>query len=73
MLIDTDILIIGAGLSGVGFAIRLQQKYPLVTYEVYEKAEELGGTWWFNTYPGCACDVCLFASDPCSGEVQGQS
>ncbi|CEN61240.1 hypothetical protein ASPCAL07902 [Aspergillus calidoustus] len=57
MLIDTDILIIGAGLSGVGFAIRLQQKYPLVTYEVYEKAEELGGTWWFNTYPGCACDV----------------
>ncbi|KAL2784976.1 hypothetical protein BJX66DRAFT_347869 [Aspergillus keveii] len=57
MLIDTDILIIGAGLSGVGFAIRLQQKYPLVTYEIYEKAEDLGGTWWFNTYPGCACDV----------------
>ncbi|KAL2830394.1 hypothetical protein BJY01DRAFT_260899 [Aspergillus pseudoustus] len=57
MSIDTEVLIIGAGLSGVGFAIRLQQKYPLVTYEIYEKAEELGGTWWFNTYPGCACDV----------------
>ncbi|KAL4948342.1 hypothetical protein BDW69DRAFT_189362 [Aspergillus filifer] len=57
MLVDTDVLIIGAGLSGVGFAIRLQQKYPRATFEIYEKAEELGGTWWANTYPGCACDV----------------
>ncbi|KAL4876573.1 hypothetical protein BJY04DRAFT_140666 [Aspergillus karnatakaensis] len=57
MLIDTDVLIIGAGLSGVGFAIRLQQKYPKVNFEIYEKAEQLGGTWWYNTYPGCACDV----------------
>ncbi|KAL4927249.1 flavin-containing monooxygenase [Aspergillus undulatus] len=57
MLIDTDVLIIGAGLSGVGFAIRLQQKYPRATFEIYEKAEQSGGTWWANTYPGCACDV----------------
>ncbi|KAI9372932.1 hypothetical protein BJX61DRAFT_410726 [Aspergillus egyptiacus] len=57
MLVDTDVLIIGAGFSGVGFAIRLQQKFPRVNYEIYDKAEKLGGTWWFNTYPGCACDV----------------
>ncbi|KAL5340332.1 hypothetical protein BJX70DRAFT_396840 [Aspergillus crustosus] len=57
MVVDTDVLIIGAGLSGVGFGIRLQQKYPKVTFEIYEKAEEVGGTWWYNTYPGCACDV----------------
>ncbi|KAL3469975.1 hypothetical protein BJX99DRAFT_240350 [Aspergillus californicus] len=57
MLTDTDVLIIGAGFSGIGFAIRLQQKYPRVAYEIYDKAEELGGTWWANTYPGCACDV----------------
>lgn len=57
MLIDTDVLVMGAGLSGVGFAIRLQQKYPRATFEIYEKAEALGGTWWANTYPGCACDV----------------
>ncbi|KAL4782661.1 hypothetical protein BJX76DRAFT_282038 [Aspergillus varians] len=57
MLIDTDVLILGAGLSGVGFAVRLQQKYPRATFEIYEKAEQLGGTWFANTYPGCACDV----------------
>ncbi|KAL4916522.1 hypothetical protein BDW62DRAFT_186210 [Aspergillus aurantiobrunneus] len=57
MLIDTDVLVIGAGLSGVGFAIRFQQTYPRATFEIYEKAEQLGGTWWANTYPGCACDV----------------
>ncbi|KAL4992776.1 hypothetical protein BDW68DRAFT_183981 [Aspergillus falconensis] len=57
MPVDTDVLIIGAGLSGVGFAIQLQKKYPRTTFEIYEKAEGLGGTWWANTYPGCACDV----------------
>ncbi|KAL4753480.1 hypothetical protein BDW72DRAFT_190934 [Aspergillus terricola var. indicus] len=57
MLVDTDVLIIGAGMSGVGFAIQLQKKYPRITFEIYEKADELGGTWWANTYPGCACDV----------------
>ncbi|KAL4803222.1 hypothetical protein BDV18DRAFT_44806 [Aspergillus unguis] len=57
MLVDTDVLIIGAGLSGIGFAIRLKQKYPQATFEIYEKAEQVGGTWWANTYPGCACDV----------------
>ncbi|KAL2825312.1 hypothetical protein BDW59DRAFT_146400 [Aspergillus cavernicola] len=57
MLIDTDVLVIGAGFSGVGFAIQLQQKYPRATFEIYDKAEALGGTWWANTYPGCACDV----------------
>ncbi|KAL2867131.1 flavin-containing monooxygenase [Aspergillus lucknowensis] len=57
MVVDTEVLIIGAGLSGVGFAIRLQQEYPQITYQIYEKAEESGGTWWCNTYPGCACDI----------------
>ncbi len=65
MLVDTDVLVMGAGLSGVGFAIRLKQKYPRVTFEIYEKAEALGGTWWANTYPGCACDVrTLFLHSP---------
>lgn len=62
MIVDTDVLIIGAGLSGVGFAIQLQKKYPRIAFEIYEKAEGLGGTWWANTYPGCACDVGKYSS-----------
>lgn len=59
MSVDIDVLIIGAGISGIGFAVQLQKKYPRVSFEIFEKAEGLGGTWWVNTYPGCGCDVCF--------------
>ncbi|KAH8700799.1 putative flavin-binding monooxygenase [Talaromyces proteolyticus] len=55
--LDTDILIIGAGMSGLNFAIRLQQLYPHSSYRIVESASDLGGTWSVNTYPGCGCDV----------------
>src|SRR4051794_6852019 len=49
-------IIIGAGLSGIMSAIKLVQAgYRDVV--VFEKAERLGGTWHYNTYPGVACDV----------------
>ncbi|MFI9204757.1 flavin-containing monooxygenase [Streptomyces sp. NPDC053048] len=53
---DVRIVVIGAGLSGIGAAVRLRQEgfHDLL---VLEKAQELGGTWRDNTYPGCACDV----------------
>lgn len=57
MSVDADILIIGAGFSGVGFAVQLRKLYPQATYEILEKADNIGGTWWVNTYPGCGCDV----------------
>ena len=48
--------IIGAGFSGVGMAVRLKQAgFTAVT--VFDKAPKVGGTWYWNTYPGCACDV----------------
>ena len=50
------IIVIGAGPSGIGAAIRLAQAgYTDVV--VLEKSDRLGGTWRDNTYPGCACDV----------------
>src|SRR6185436_13224283 len=53
---DLRFIIIGAGMSGVLAAIKLQEAgYPDVI--VYEKADRLGGTWRENTYPGIACDV----------------
>ncbi|CRG86615.1 hypothetical protein PISL3812_03625 [Talaromyces islandicus] len=55
--IDTDVLIIGAGMSGINFAIRLQQDYPDASYRIIESSADLAGTWSINTYPGCGCDV----------------
>ncbi|MCA6064924.1 flavin-containing monooxygenase [Thalassolituus marinus] len=51
-----DIVIIGAGVSGIGAAVRLLQQ-GFTDFIVLEKYDELGGTWRDNTYPGCACDV----------------
>jgi len=49
-------LIIGAGMSGILSAIKLQEA-GLDDFAIYEKAERLGGTWRENTYAGVACDV----------------
>ncbi|MCK5749854.1 MAG: NAD(P)/FAD-dependent oxidoreductase, partial [Oricola sp.] len=50
------IAILGAGFSGMGMAIRLRQE-GFDNFVIYEKAEEVGGTWRENVYPGVACDV----------------
>jgi cation diffusion facilitator CzcD-associated flavoprotein CzcO len=51
-----DVLIIGAGFSGLGMAIKLLQQ-PDKDFLVIEKADDIGGTWYANQYPGCACDI----------------
>ncbi|QZA06495.1 NAD(P)/FAD-dependent oxidoreductase [Mycolicibacter heraklionensis] len=53
--VHTRALIIGTGFSGLGMAIALQKQG--VQFLILEKADEIGGTWRDNTYPGCACDV----------------
>src|SRR4051812_5685397 len=50
------VIVVGAGVSGLGAAIRLGQA-GVDDLAVLEKADALGGTWRDNTYPGCACDV----------------
>ncbi|MFV8750572.1 flavin-containing monooxygenase [Nannocystaceae bacterium ST9] len=50
------IAILGAGFSGVGAAIRLLQS-GVRDFVVFERADEVGGVWRDNEYPGCACDV----------------
>ncbi len=49
------VLVIGAGMSGLLAAIRLQQAG--IPYTVVEKNEAVGGTWYENTYPGCRVDI----------------
>jgi cation diffusion facilitator CzcD-associated flavoprotein CzcO len=51
-----DVVIVGAGFSGLAMAVRLQQEGTR-DFVLLERAEEVGGTWWANTYPGCRCDV----------------
>ena len=51
-----DVLIIGAGFSGVCAAIQLQNS-GIRNFHIYDKSDGIGGTWWRNTYPGAACDV----------------
>ncbi|WP_412541801.1 NAD(P)/FAD-dependent oxidoreductase [Longispora sp. K20-0274] len=51
-----DVIIVGTGFSGLGMAIALK-KAGRHNFVILEKADDLGGTWRDNTYPGCACDV----------------
>ncbi len=51
-----SIAIIGAGFSGIGMAMRLQEA-GIRSFTIYEAADDVGGTWYWNTYPGAACDI----------------
>lgn len=50
------IAILGSGFGGIGAAIRLKQSGE-TDFVILERAEDCGGTWRDNSYPGCACDV----------------
>jgi cation diffusion facilitator CzcD-associated flavoprotein CzcO len=51
-----EVLIIGAGFSGLGVAALLDRA-GFRSFRILEAALDLGGTWRDNTYPGCACDI----------------
>ena len=50
------VVIVGTGFGGLGAAIRLRQA-GVDDVVLLERADDVGGTWRDNTYPGCACDV----------------
>jgi len=53
----TDVVCIGAGLSGIALGACLKTRYPHSSAHFYDRNTDLGGTWHVNTYPGAACDV----------------
>ena len=53
---DPEIVILGAGMSGVCMAIELKRA-GIESFVVLEQSGGVGGTWWDNTYPGAQCDV----------------
>ncbi|CAF1269684.1 unnamed protein product [Rotaria sp. Silwood1] len=50
------VIIIGTGFSGLGMAIKMNE-LGMDNYILIERHEHIGGTWYANKYPGCACDI----------------
>ncbi len=55
-----DVLIVGAGLSGIGAAHHLQDRLPHKRYAIFEARETIGGTWDLFRYPGVRSDSDMF-------------
>jgi cation diffusion facilitator CzcD-associated flavoprotein CzcO len=51
-----EIAIVGAGFGGLGMAIRLKRE-GIDDFVLIERGDDVGGTWWANSYPGCQCDI----------------
>ncbi len=58
---DLDLIIIGAGFSGIGAAFRISQRNPGIRYRILERRERIGGTWDLFRYPGVRSDSSIFA------------
>src|SRR5271170_2169565 len=54
--IKVDVLIVGGGFSGLCMAIKLREA-GMNSFLLLEKSDDIGGTWYDNRYPGCACDI----------------
>jgi cation diffusion facilitator CzcD-associated flavoprotein CzcO len=57
---DTDVLIIGAGVSGIGLAYYLQRDQPNKRFTILESRADIGGTWDLFRYPGIRSDSDLY-------------
>ncbi|KAF7359009.1 hypothetical protein MSAN_01241600 [Mycena sanguinolenta] len=54
-----QIVIVGAGIGGVGVAIALKRQLGFEDFVIFEKAGDVGGTWRDNIYPGASSDVAI--------------
>jgi cation diffusion facilitator CzcD-associated flavoprotein CzcO len=57
---QVDVLIVGAGVSGIGAAHHLREQFPGRTFVILDAQDNRGGTWWTHRYPGVRSDSDLF-------------
>ena len=57
---EVDVLVVGAGLSGIGFGVRLGESAPDLSYAIVEARAASGGTWDLFRYPGVRSDSDMF-------------
>src|SRR6187431_1290897 len=55
-----DVIVVGAGLSGIGAGYRLQTECPEKSYLILESRDTMGGTWDLFRYPGVRSDSDMF-------------
>ena len=55
-----DVLVIGAGVSGIDAGHHLRERFPDKTFAILEKMPGRGGTWWTHRFPGARSDSDLF-------------
>src|SRR6476661_10346592 len=55
-----DVIIVGAGVSGIGAAHHLRERFPDRSFVILEALDDRGGTWWTHRYPGVRSDSDLF-------------
>ena len=53
---DHDVLIVGAGISGIGMAAHMELKCAGLSYAIVDRRDDLGGTWDLFRYPGIRSD-----------------
>lgn len=53
---DHEVIIVGAGFAGVAVAVELR-KHGITDFRILERADDVGGVWRDNNYPGCSCDI----------------
>ncbi|KAJ9143793.1 Short-chain dehydrogenase/reductase SDR [Pleurostoma richardsiae] len=54
---EPRLIIIGCGTAGIALAARLRSQLGYKNFVIYERENDVGGTWYLNTYPGVGCDV----------------
>jgi cation diffusion facilitator CzcD-associated flavoprotein CzcO len=54
--VETRVVVVGGGFAGMLTAIELTKR-GVTDFRLVEKAGDFGGTWYWNRYPGCMCDV----------------
>ena len=57
---DVDVVIVGAGISGIGAAYRIHERNPGLSYVILERRDQIGGTWDLFRYPGVRSDSSIF-------------